>query len=745
MHSKQTPSLLDFPIVPLEAIVLSVDALSTRARLCLLDENGFVPQANLSVNALPGVNLTAISASPPGSPALGDKYFNTTDHMIHTAVQNGGSISWDAGSAPVETAIYALPGNTLYIKSVISGVTFLSPVGSQLQPQQLAWLPSVTGCRTPNTAYDVGDKAAYPGQPEWYLLATAAGTTGDQLPLWPSDPVSGATVIYDGTVTWQLNQIPGSNSQATFEANGTVRVWSNLSQHIPEDDHVYVPTVEAMREYIHDYLRDHLEDLVVVQCNCSGGGSSSANPMELYLAPVITPSIPNTTPTAQNIVLTAEFDPAVTQKKYSTDGQETWLDYPVGGATVTANNKTVHFQGFDDIGNWTAVASYTVTNIDRQAPGMTYTWSPALTQWTNGNVTLSMTMTGEPYEADYKLWDLDEPDMDLWGDDYTALTLSGTGSTKTATINITDNCNPVIHIADEAGNIAVFVPGTVTRIDRTAPTITGSAILAPGGTTPAANTWYTSKTARVSASKPADTAPIAEYWFKMNGTAADTTGWTKSATSAASCSYNCTATGTCYVRVYDAAGNYAATSMAIDYVNNTAPVSPTITPSTTAATNQDVTLTAVSDASAVYIYYKRPSDTNYSSSAGSSAVVTASSNGTYWFYAVNNANTKSTSKSYAVNNIDKTGPTINLTDYDTEHTLAESYITATVAAPDTGATIYWRWKEAGSNTWSNWTQYTTQLLIGDNGTYEFKAADALGNESTTSLTFNNLVTDTPRT
>lgn len=725
LRSKQNPSLLDFPIVPLEALVLSVDNLSTRARICLLDENGKVPQANLSVEGLPGVYLTAMSSSPPGSPALGDKYFNTTDHKIHTAVQGGGGIEWNAGAAPQDTAIYALPGNTLYVKSVSGGVANLTPVGSTPQPQQLDWLPTVTGCRTPNTAYEAGDKAAYPGQPEWYMEATSAGTTSDVLPLWPLNPVSGSTVIYDGTVTWQLNQICALHRQASFEAEGTVRVWSDLSQRLPEDDNVYVPTVEAMKEWVRDYLRDHLENLVVVQCDCSGGGNPEGTLQ--YPAPTVTASIPNGTPTNQNVVLTATYHSSITQPKYSVDGEQTWQIY-VDGVTVSANNTTVYFQGFDDRDNYSEVASYTVTNIDKTAPTATVAYSPST--WTNGNVTATVSFSQDTAEAGYHLYGDDiEPTSD-----WTLLTLTTVGNKKVGEVTITDNCIPAVAAVDAAGNQSgAIVFSNVTWIDRVAPVIGPAEYGIPG----THGTYYSYRDINIHATKESG-APIASYWFKLGGSASDETGWTKTNTSATSCSYRCTQNGTLYVRVYDAAGNYAAEDYVMDYINSSTPPVPTVSHSPTAATNGSVTVTATSnDASVVRMYYKLPGQSAYSYEDSNTVTKTVTQNGTCFFYVVNNAATQSGIVSHNITNIDTVPPTV-LLDYDGESPLGQILVTATLANSE-NFPISLQFKRNEGDAWGTSYAYDPNAPLINNGWYRYYATDGVGNTGETIIHITNII------
>ena len=255
LHSKQDPTKLDFPIVPLESIVISVNALSTRAKICLLDANNKVPQDNLPVAAVPGTYVTS-AAVAPANPQLNDKYYNTDDHKVYTAVQSGGAVVWDNGAPPDDYRIYVLPGNTLYIKSVNENGTVLAPIGQPIEPEQLTWLSAATGCRQSKTTYAIGNMVMYPGQPKWYMQAMTAGVTAASLPVFPGSPVSGTTELVDGTVTWKLFTIAEGTEQATTEANGTVRIWTNMQTVLPDDDAMYVPTVEAVKAYVQQALQN---------------------------------------------------------------------------------------------------------------------------------------------------------------------------------------------------------------------------------------------------------------------------------------------------------------------------------------------------------------------------------------------------------------------------------------------------------------------------------------------------------
>jgi hypothetical protein len=190
--------------------------------------------------------------------------------------------------------------------------------------------------------------------------------------------------------------------------------------------------------------------------------------------------------------------------------------------------------------------------------------------------------------------------------------------------------------------------------------------------------------------------------------------------------------------VYDAAGNYAGTSTVIDNVNNGAPAAPTVTHSPTALTNGDVTMTAIGDSSAVKIFYRQGTSGNYTSATGSSATVSATANGTWYFYATNNADTQSPVVSHTISNIDKTPPDIRLWGYDSTTTLAETYCSAS-AYNEPSLPIFYQFSEDGT-AYGTSSSYNPALPLARNGYYKYFATDTAGNVGSAVLHLTNLYT-----
>ena len=87
--------------------------------------------------------------------------------------------------------------------------------------------------------------------------------------------------------------------------------------------------------------------------------------------------------------------------------------------------------------------------------------------------------------------------------------------------------------------------------------------------------------------------------------------------------------------------------------------------------------------------------------------------------------------SYAVTNIDKVPPTMELYYDNTTTNLPYDTITAVTEA---GATIQYRSSGA-----SSWTTYTEPINVYENGTWEFRATDAAGNTTTETITYANIL------
>ena len=183
--------------------------------------------------------------------------------------------------------------------------------------------------------------------------------------------------------------------------------------------------------------------------------------------------------------------------------------------------------------------------------------------------------------------------------------------------------------------------------------------------------------------------------------------------------------GTVLFRGTDVAGNVSEiVSRTVDYIDKTPPPTPAFAADITAPTNTDVTVTATfSEDSAVREYrIDNGAWTAYTEA------VTMTKNGTVSFRSADAVGNYSETTVCEVGNIDKTAPVITLAGNNTRP--APSAVLT--ASTEDGVTIF------VSTDNENWTEYTSEITVTENGTYYFKATDAVGNEGTNSITFDKI-------
>ena len=148
------------------------------------------------------------------------------------------------------------------------------------------------------------------------------------------------------------------------------------------------------------------------------------------------------------------------------------------------------------------------------------------------------------------------------------------------------------------------------------------------------------------------------------------------------------------------------------------PDAPTVKASTTAPTNQNVTLTATFSKDAD----KKQYSTDKKTWKTYSKAITVSANGTWYFRGVDKAGKASDVVTFKVTNIDKTAPTApKLKASTTQATNQNVTITATFST-DSAKKQY----SADNKTWKT---YSKALSVGKNGTYYFRGVDEAGNVS----------------
>ena len=373
---------------------------------------------------------------------------------------------------------------------------------------------------------------------------------------------------------------------------------------------------------------------------------------------------------------------------------------PDGVTTVTTTNAsytatsngTYTFKVYDKAGNVTN-KSIGVSNIDKLVPSATSYGNP--TTWTN---------------TDFGLGLVDIIDVDSLY--YRTKLPNGTYTTNwNPWQTITANGTYSFVVYDNAGNSKTYTE-VVTKIDKTAPT----------GTVYGNPTAWTNTDFGIGLVDIVDSQSGYDYAKLPNGTTmTGSNPW-----------QTITANGTYTFTLYDKVGNAKTYTEVVTKIDKVAPTG-TITPSTTAWTNGNVTLTLnAADTSGSGVYRIKDHSGAYTNGAVDTFVATV--NGIYNFTVYDNVG-NSKVLSYAVTNIDKTAPTVN---NPTASTTAWTNGTVTLSltgAADTGGSGF------SKIVLPNGTAVTTTTAsqtVSVNGTYSFDVYDNAGNVTTKSITVSNI-------
>ena len=301
-----------------------------------------------------------------------------------------------------------------------------------------------------------------------------------------------------------------------------------------------------------------------------------------------------------------------------------------------------------------------------------------LTQLTNKNVTVSATFNEDTVTRQYSL------DYSNW-------------YTYNGSVTVTQNRNVYFRGIAIDGTPSAVKSYSVTNIDKTAP----EKPVAAASTTAATNQNVT-----VTATFSSDSAQK-QY-------SPDNTTW-QSYSSALTATKN----GTWYFRGIDAAGNVSkVTTLKVTNIDKTPPAAPTAKASTTAATNQDVTVTAAFSKDSAKKQYSLDNATwqNYT------AALTATENATYYFRGVDAAGNVSKVTAFKVTNIDKTPPDAPTVKANTAKPTNRNVTVTATFSKDSAKKQY-------STDKKNWQSYSSALTATKNGTWYFRGVDAVGNVS----------------
>ena len=371
---------------------------------------------------------------------------------------------------------------------------------------------------------------------------------------------------------------------------------------------------------------------------------------------------PNTTAwTNQNVTATIAY-PDVTTSSTRKAGYGTTLanaqtastsaTAPTTSVTVSANGY-VFATATDSAGN-VITASRQITNIDKIAPIISEIKNSSNENWTNKTISLSWTITENGgsgisevrFGRDGINW-IDKLAQNEWY-----------GFTR----NYERNDAIYLQVIDKAGNKSNIV-STKMKTDLTEPQVT----ISPNGgsyAAPSAGSMATIKTTLTASDTGGSGLKTLEYAWSTSNTTEPTT-YTTFTNGATVSKTDCT-TGTYYLwtRVYDNAGNRATKGkVSSEFFVGTMAI--TITPSTTAWTNQNVIATVKYPDATVSNTRKagfgttlESAKTAANSSTAPATSVTASQNG-YIYATATDVSGNVLTMTRQISNIDKTGPVIS--------------------------------------------------------------------------------------
>lgn len=395
------------------------------------------------------------------------------------------------------------------------------------------------------------------------------------------------------------------------------------------------------------------------------------------IAPVNATFAPDkTSPTNTDVTVTVSYPADGAVKEIRVNGG-VWTAYTTS-VFFTANG-TLEARSTDVAGNVSAVATYNVTNIDKQTP-IDATFTPDKLNPTNTDVAVSISYPMDAVVREYKIG------------------ASGTWTAYTTPIVMTGNGTIYARSTDDAGNVSAVTSYDVTNIDKVAPVNT---TFAPSKTEP------TNADVTVTVNYPAD-GSVKEV--RVNGGS-----WTSYTTPIVF-----TSNGKVEARSTDVAGNVSAvTSYDVTNIDKVAPVIATITPDKTTPTNMDVTVTISypSDVAGKEVRINEGSWTAYT------APIVFSENGKVEARSTDLAGNTSLGASYDVANIDKISPVVaTLTADKTLPTNTD--VKVTISYPMDAVV-----KEYKIGTAGTWSAYTSPIVMTGNGTVYARSQDDAGNWS----------------
>ena len=383
-----------------------------------------------------------------------------------------------------------------------------------------------------------------------------------------------------------------------------------------------------------------------------------------------------TSPTDLNVTVSAVFTAESVGREYSLDG-ETWNAYESG--VVMTDNGIVYFRAIDEVGNVSEITEYEVANIDRIAPDAP-TVTLSTTALTNRDVTVEAAF---PDDAAVKQYSTDGEE---WRSYTGALTAAANG-------------NFFFRAIDAVGNVSEVTECAVTNIDKTAPeqpTVSADVTAATNGDVTVTAAF-------------ADDCELREYSLDNRTWQTYTEGIVLAAN------------GKVYFRGTDAAGNVSPVAECdVANIDKTIPGKPAVSADIMTVTNKAVTVTATFSDDAAVKQYSLDGENWQTYTDG----VVLSANGKVYFRSINAVGTVSPVAEYEVANIDKTAPDRPGAAADITSPTRQS-VTVTATFPDDSVLRQY------SRDGKNWNNYSSGVVMEENGTVWFRGIDATGNASET--------------
>lgn len=406
-------------------------------------------------------------------------------------------------------------------------------------------------------------------------------------------------------------------------------------------------------------------------------GNNVGYPTEDYLMdksnPTLSVSVNTTSPTKKVVLSYLADDPNFKEVELPNGSKSS---SKTGTYEVTSNG-TYTFKATDLAGK-SASKSITVSNIDLTPPSLTL--GVNTTSSTSGDVVINFTAS----DANFSKVELPNGQF---------------STNKTGSYTVTSNGTYSFKAYDSAGNVTTKSI-TVSNIDKTAPTLNvslSSSVLTNGNLT---------------INFSADDANF-DYVLKPDNSKSTTkTG-----------SFGISSNGVYVFKAYDKAGNSITKTLTVSNIDKTNP-SLSLTVNTTNP-SKDVVISYVGDDE----HFKSIALPNGSTTTSKTGTYTVSSNGTFTFKASDSVGNEIT-KTITISNIDRTSPSLELTQNRTD--LTNGDVVINYSADDSNFK---------SVTLPNGTVSTSKegtFTGGSNGTFTFVAEDLAGNKTSKSIAISNI-------